>query len=341
MIPNIFISSTIDDLKYLRDGIRDSIEELAYHPVMSEYGEVGYLNPTTAADSCYKSVKQCQMVILIIGRRYGWTDSEGISVTHREFRASKETGIPTITLVESQVLNYKDVYDAAPEAEMWETFSRMDSAKSSFDFLREVMEADTFNGIIPFTSVADAKRRLKLQIADYVGGRLLEAIPQMDQNVREVLAEIKTLRNQITNSLPENSTKESDTNKYLLATRFLLQKNNQSYSIFLHAIYAGPDSFSEFDLITKNIIDCATLDDVILKAGHQFTVVSDEEIQKHMSNQPKNPDKRMIMNSLIDGGRYHIYKDKRVVMTEGAYQIFNSKQVELHRRLISDPPKTT
>lgn len=31
MIPNIFVSSTVEDLRYLRDGLRDAIVELAYN----------------------------------------------------------------------------------------------------------------------------------------------------------------------------------------------------------------------------------------------------------------------------------------------------------------------
>ena len=42
MIPNVFISSTIEDLHYLREGLRDAVNDLAYRPVMSDYGEVGY-----------------------------------------------------------------------------------------------------------------------------------------------------------------------------------------------------------------------------------------------------------------------------------------------------------
>ncbi|MCJ7812359.1 DUF4062 domain-containing protein, partial [bacterium] len=53
MIPNVFISSTIKDLHYLRDAIRDLVKELGYRPIMSEYGDIGYIelirliNPTT------------------------------------------------------------------------------------------------------------------------------------------------------------------------------------------------------------------------------------------------------------------------------------------------------
>jgi hypothetical protein len=41
MIPNMFVSSTIDDLHHLRDAVRDTLEEMALTPVMSEYGDVG------------------------------------------------------------------------------------------------------------------------------------------------------------------------------------------------------------------------------------------------------------------------------------------------------------
>jgi len=49
MIPNVFVSSTISDFHHLRDAIRDTITELGYHPVMSEYGDIGYL-PSVSAE---------------------------------------------------------------------------------------------------------------------------------------------------------------------------------------------------------------------------------------------------------------------------------------------------
>ena len=43
MIPNVFVSSTIQDLHHLRDAIREAIVDLAFSPVMSEYGDIGYV----------------------------------------------------------------------------------------------------------------------------------------------------------------------------------------------------------------------------------------------------------------------------------------------------------
>ena len=100
MIPNIFISSTIADLHYLRDGLRDAIDELCYRTVIREHGEVGYIKPAkAAAESCYCSIRECQIVVLIVGKRYGATGDDGLSVTHKEFQAARKEQVPIITFV--------------------------------------------------------------------------------------------------------------------------------------------------------------------------------------------------------------------------------------------------
>ena len=161
MLPSIFLSSTIADLHYLRDGLRDAIDELAYRPVMSEYGEIGYINPTTAAESCFRTVKQCQMVVLIVGRRYGAVDSDGLSVTHREYLTAKNEGLPTITFVEPDVLNYKEVYDSEPNAELWNSFPKMDHPRKTFQLLTDINNSESYNAILPFSSVSDAIKGLE------------------------------------------------------------------------------------------------------------------------------------------------------------------------------------
>ena len=67
MAPTVFISSTIEDLHHVRDAIRETVSELGYQPIMSEHGGVGYMNETAADVACYQTVKECQLMILIIG----------------------------------------------------------------------------------------------------------------------------------------------------------------------------------------------------------------------------------------------------------------------------------
>lgn len=100
MIPNIFVSSTVEDLRYLRDATREVIQDLGYLPRMSEHGDFGYSPYTSAEDSCYKVIKECHIALLIIGKRYGEPKSNGLSVTHNEFRAAWDSQVPTIKLVD-------------------------------------------------------------------------------------------------------------------------------------------------------------------------------------------------------------------------------------------------
>jgi len=250
MIPNIFLSSTVTDLHYLRDALRDAVVELSYTPIMSDYGEIGYINAATAAESCYRSVRQCQLAILVIGRKYGNQDKDGYSVTHREFLTAKEHRIPIITFVESQVINYKEVFDADPAAPTWKNFPGMDSPQKTFALINEVKSSDSYNGILPITTAGEAageaKRHLKLQIADFVGERLNDVIRPVKSEVQEILAEIKTLRKELK---PDNAP-NLETQKYLRTMRFLLDDQVSGFRKFCEVV--SGDLESAVPLLIKN-----------------------------------------------------------------------------------------
>ncbi len=327
MIPNIFISSTIADLKYLRDGLRDAVADLAYNPVMSDHGEVGYLNPTTAASSCYRSVKQCQIVVLIIGKRYGWIDSEGVSVTHKEFRAAKDHEIPTITFVESHVLNYKEVYEADPSAEMWDSFKGMDHPREIFALIDEITRSPTYNGLIPFTSVAEAQRILKTQIADFVGERLNETIRPIRSEVQEVLAEIKTLRNQAVHAATPQEASTSA--RYLTAMRFLLDDRHAEYRKLLEQI--GGDLDSAIDII----IDADEFDEVMEKMGvrieeHHDRQSFEEDFSRSISNEAG---RHSLFGTMGGRGYYRFMSDKTLIVSDTMLLYFRNYQRALRSRI--------
>lgn len=112
MKPRIFISSTYYDLKYIRNNIERFIIQYGFEPVLFESGNV-YFQPNKDLDmSCYNEVKQCHMMILLIGGRYGAPASEDnnqdyisnyeknyISITRKEFREANESKIPIFILL--------------------------------------------------------------------------------------------------------------------------------------------------------------------------------------------------------------------------------------------------
>lgn len=249
MIPNIFVSSTIEDLHHLRDAIRDAILELAYNPVMSEYGDIGYLPSASAEESCYLSMRQCQLAIIIVGKRYGSLSANNFSISHNEFQTARDQKIPVICLVDQEVWAYKRVFDAnKPKKSI--ALPGMDAPDKTFAFLQSIIESPHNNGILPFTNVTSARNHLKTQLAHLFGDLLTKRFDPIKADVMDVLSEIKTLRHE----LKGGTDKESLT--FMKAIRFTLEDRNDSYRSLIEQLYetvdqAIPDliasrSFKEF-----------------------------------------------------------------------------------------------
>jgi|ERR1017187_288408 hypothetical protein len=264
MTPNVFISSTIADLHYLRDALREAVEDLAYRPVMSDYGDVGYISETTAAGACYRTVRQCQLVVLVVGRRYGTLDKDGLSITHREFITAQDSRIPFITFAEAEVLSFKQVFDTDPSANLWTKFQGMDNAKATFGLIDQVRASAQFNGMIAFTSAGEAKKALKKQIADFVGERLADLVLPVRSEVQEVLAEIKSLRGEM--KLAGMAKASPEITRHTAAFRFLLDDRAASFKNFLERL------FGDIDPAIPYLLSCPDLKSIVEKSGRKLTV---------------------------------------------------------------------
>ena len=69
--PRVFISSTYYDLKHVRNDLADFIKSLGYTPVMHDKGGVAYTQIDTIEDSCYNELTNCDIVVCVIGNRFG------------------------------------------------------------------------------------------------------------------------------------------------------------------------------------------------------------------------------------------------------------------------------
>ncbi len=124
MKPRIFVSSTFYDLKYIREDLSNFIRSYGYEPVLFEDGDIGYTPGKNLDTSCYESMKNSDMVILIIGGEYGSAASgedkdefkEYLSVTRNEFRTGVESGIPIFVMIDKKVMAEYGVYDANYES---------------------------------------------------------------------------------------------------------------------------------------------------------------------------------------------------------------------------------
>lgn len=120
MKPRIFISSTFYDLKYIREDLANFVRSYGYEPVLFEDGDIGYVPGKNLDNSCYESMKNSDMVILIIGGEYGSAASgeekdgfkEYMSITRKEFRTAIEAGIPVFVMIDKKVIAEYGVYEA-------------------------------------------------------------------------------------------------------------------------------------------------------------------------------------------------------------------------------------
>jgi hypothetical protein len=221
MIPNIFISSTILDLHHLRDSIRDTISDLGYNPIMSDYGDIGYLPTDSAEESCYLAIKDCQLAVFIVAKRYGYISSNGLSVTHNEFKTARKNRIPVIFLVDEEILSYKKVYDATElKSKSSIIFPGMETPNKVFELVKEFSESEINNGLITYTTVSSAKINIKKQLAHIVGDLLRKQFDPIQNEIKDILTEITTLKHILLK-------KEKDVAKvFSVAFRELLDSEN-------------------------------------------------------------------------------------------------------------------
>jgi len=252
----------VSDLQHLREALKDAIEELAYRPVLSEFGDVGYLPQASAEDSCYITMRDCHVAVLIVGKRYGSVSSNRQSVTHNEFRTARESGIPVICLVDREVLSYKKVFDATDETHGVATFPGMDSAASTFALIQEVMDSPVNNGILPFDSVAEARFLLKTQLAHMFGDLLSSRFDPVKAGIKDVLSEVMTLRQELRHG-------DMDPQPFLRATRFLLDDANQVLNALIEGISGS------VEVAVPIVLRCKTLDDYLVETETQL-IIDDE-----------------------------------------------------------------
>ncbi|HEX7999371.1 MAG TPA: DUF4062 domain-containing protein [Pyrinomonadaceae bacterium] len=166
--PKIFISSTVFDLEDARGALKHLLErDYGLTVYSSETPDFPIMSNKHSYDICLERLKECDLVIALIDKRYGGTyEMNGktpISVTRKELRVAQEKNIPVWTFVRTETWDerkkFKDFAKANRAAtkkrlsdeQLFQEFkssygSRVDS-NYVFDFIDEVTRFKKSNWI--------------------------------------------------------------------------------------------------------------------------------------------------------------------------------------------------
>src|SRR5215217_3451872 len=125
--PTVMVSSTFYDLGQVRSDLLDFLQDgLGYGPLLSEF-------------SSFPVEQNADVLVLIIGGRYGSVDSEsGKSITNLEYLTARAKGIPIYVFIDRRILAVLPVWRSNRDGD----FSDVVDSNQLFEFVEQVRSTD-------------------------------------------------------------------------------------------------------------------------------------------------------------------------------------------------------
>jgi len=159
--PSVFVSSTCYDLAQVRQDLRAFIELLGMNPILSEFSSFPVNPNLDAIGNCLAGVKEnADILVLVVGGRYGSRPESGKSVTNMEYLEGKAKGIPCYVFVQKPILTSLPIWQRNPTAD----FSNIVDSPQLFEFVDSLRDPKQ-NWVFPFESAQDIIETLRKQLA--------------------------------------------------------------------------------------------------------------------------------------------------------------------------------
>ena len=202
----VFISSTAYDLGMLRSALRTFIDSLGFEPILSEYSDVLFDPREHTHASCIAEVKNCDVMVLLVGARFGGeaipsvvssleepqvseimaaNSGHKFSVTQAESLTAFDCGIPVFSFVDIGVLHDYRVYSLNRDIKIiYPSVSQPETAEYIFDFIDFLQSRSFGNAVISFGRIEDVVGHLRKQWAALFQRLLRENRDQRDETRR-------------------------------------------------------------------------------------------------------------------------------------------------------------
>ena len=286
----VFISSTCYDLSLLRSQLRSFTKNMGYEPIMSDYEDILYDPRNHTHTSCVDEVKNCDVLVLIIGARFGGKASseslsrinfdmlqnesistdilkekDNLSVTQLEVLTAIENSIPIYTFIEKRVWHDHALYEKNKFSDIidkiqFPSIEKQDTAKYIFKFINFIRLRTKNNDIFTFEKGQDIEEILKKQWSNYFQRLLREQRYAESEHKRlDILSErFEDLKTAILSSINDGDQRETARGivKYRRLFDFLLSLK----TLDLEYIKSSTDSWDTIleKATIKQIIDASS-----------------------------------------------------------------------------------
>lgn len=237
----VFVSSTCYDLGIVRSQLRSFLVNLGHDPVMSEYNDVLFDPRSHTHESCAQEIKNADVVILIIGSRFGGTaipkvisaldfeslkgqsratkiieNPDKMSITQIEILNAIESNVPIFTFIDSRVAYDHLFYEKNKNKGFLESLDfpsieKKESATYIFEFINYLRLRSKNNSISEFSKLSDIEDFIKKQWSSLLQRLLFEQRNKIVEEKRlDFLSkQMEDIKTAILTTIPNDELKET------------------------------------------------------------------------------------------------------------------------------------
>lgn len=236
-----FVSSTCYDLPIIRAQLRSLLIGLGHEPVMSDQADVLFDPRIHTHTSCLREVENCDVVVLIIGSRFGGTlipkaletidierlgdlsradrfpvEKTKISVTQAEVLQAIQKNIPVFAFIDSGVMRDHLTYEKNKNKPIigqieFSSIEKAETAAYIFEFINFLRLRSENNSIFEFARFEDIENQLKKQWSMLLQRLLHEqrSKSQEERRIDNLSSQIADLKAAILSSISNTDLKET------------------------------------------------------------------------------------------------------------------------------------
>jgi len=222
---------------------------MGYEPVLHERGSIPYGKEFSLEDYCYKEIQLSDIVVSIIGGRYGSESNEKpYSISQNELKTGFKLDKQVYIFIEKNVLAEYDTYLKNKNKNEIE-FHYVNN-KKIYEFIDDVYNISANNQIFPFESSEEIIDYLKTQWAGLFQRLLQEESKKTEILIVEKLSETADSLDKMLNYLKGTNSEKSEIIQNILSTRHPVFQQIKEILQIRHRVFF--ENFEEMDQVLRS-----------------------------------------------------------------------------------------